>query len=356
MIVDRRRFLWMLGSGLLALTGRQRRAAGSVALPPLGKRCWTWTRNRAEVDDAELAILFEEIAAAGIHAVNIGGADERSCRLAREAGLEPHAWLWTLCRRDPELMANHPDWYAVNRLGDSTHDKPPYVPYYRFLCPSRREVRDHLVGMVGALAEQEWLAGVHLDYVRLPDVILPRGLWGKYDLVQDEELPEFDYCYCRNCRGRFAEEAGADPLMLPDPPADPDWRRFRQRMVTELVTELAAAVHAHGKPISAAVFPTPDIARSLVRQDWPSWPVDLLLPMVYHNFYEQPVAWIETAVAEGRAALPPGKALVPALYLPALEAPGEYEAALKAARNGGAAAVAIFGGVEPVTAFFDDSR
>lgn len=33
-----------------------------------------------------------------------------------------------------ELLDKHPDWYAVNRKGESCHDKPAYVDYYRFLC------------------------------------------------------------------------------------------------------------------------------------------------------------------------------------------------------------------------------
>lgn len=350
----RRRIPALQGDGLPAPVDREPVDGITRPLPPIEQRCWTWTRNRPIDDDADLTARFEEFAAAGVHAVNIGGADERSCRLARAAGLEPHAWFWTLCRTEPELMAKHPEWYAVNRRGESTRDRPPYVPYYRFLCPARLEVREHLVRRVSELATHEWLAGVHLDYVRLPDVILPRALWPRYGLVQEQELPEFDYCYCEVCRERFASEHGVDPLELPDPPADDRWRRFRLDIVTELVVELAAAVHGRGKLITAAVFPTPEIARSLVRQDWPRWPLDLLLPMIYHNFYDRPSSWIETAVAEGRAALPGGRALTPALYLPALGAPREFEAAVKAALDGGAQAVAIFG-ADPVTPDPDDS-
>ena len=43
--------------------------------------------------------------------------------------------------------------------------------------------------------EIEGLESVHLDYVRFPDVILGADLQPKYGIVQDKELPEYDYGY-----------------------------------------------------------------------------------------------------------------------------------------------------------------
>ena len=43
-----------------------------------------------------------------------------------------------------ELLDKHPDWYAVNRKGESCHDKPAYVDYYRFLCPNHQGVAEYL--------------------------------------------------------------------------------------------------------------------------------------------------------------------------------------------------------------------
>src|SRR5690606_36318428 len=174
-----------------------------------------------------------------------------------------------------------------------------------------------------------------------PDVILPRNLWETYGLVQDHEMAPFDFCYCEACRDRFARETGRDPLALEDPAADVAWRAFRWRMVTETVEVLARAVHARGKAISAAVFPTPTIARRLVRQAWDRWPLDVVFPMTYHGFYREPVSWIEGAVAEGVTALPTATPLVAGLYLPDLPPPALAEA-IRAARRGGASGVAMF--------------
>jgi uncharacterized lipoprotein YddW (UPF0748 family) len=202
-------------------------------------------------------------------------------------------------------------------------------------------VRDYLEGLVAAVARDPAVDGVHFDYLRHCDVILPVALWSKYGLVQDREYPEFDFCYCAACREAFTRQTGADPLGLPDPTADAAWRRFRWDGVTGLVHRLAAAVRAAGKPVTAAVFPTPAIARRLVRQAWDEWPLDAVFPMAYHGFYHEPVSWIGDAVREGVAALPATTPLYAGLYLPDL-APDDLAAAARFATEAGAAGISVF--------------
>lgn len=345
--MDRRRFLHLMALGAagapLVLRGAARAAA--TAAPPVH---WAWTRLPADADDDAIAAHFASFAAAGVSRLIMPPPPADAGRLARRAGLELHAWWWTLCRGGEALLRDHPDWYVVSREGKSSADHPPYVGYYHFLCPTREEVRAHLRAEVAATLQNDALAGLSLDYIRFPDVILPRALWAKYGLVQHEELPAYDFCYCKACRAAFRAEAGVDPLELPDPPADEAWRRFRWNAVTRLVNELAEVVHGHGRTVTASVFPTPAIARRLVRQDWPAWNLDAVLPMVYHGFYEEPIGWIETAVAEGAAALPAGRPLYAGLYLPDLPDDAAFAEAVAAARAGGAQGVALFGGVRTV--------
>jgi uncharacterized lipoprotein YddW (UPF0748 family) len=192
------------------------------------------------------------------------------------------------------------------------------------------------------ISADDGVDGFHLDYIRHSDVILPRGLWEKYDLVQDRELPEYDYCYCDVCREQFHGLTGLDPLELTDPAANPEWVRFRWNSVTRLVTELAETVHGHTKPISAAVFPTPTIARALVRQAWDEWPVDMLFPMLYNEFYEQGLPWIETGIEEGVEALRgSGTELYAGLYLPNTS-PAELGEAIRRSFGAGAAGFSVF--------------
>jgi hypothetical protein len=332
--VRRREFLETLGCGALGLG-----LLGGAALPgrlPAGSAPgssefagWLWIGRRPEKTAAEWRALFSRLGQAGFRGVLVGGQfDAPIADAAHAAGLEYHRWMWILNRPgDTWARENHPEWYAVSRAGDSTLEAPPYVEYYRWVCPTREPVRQHLRQLIGEAAREPAVDGIHLDYIRYCDVILPRGLWKKYGLVQNRELPQFDFCYCPSCRGQFRDRTGRDPAELPDPPADAEWIRFRWDAVTRVVTELAEVSRGAGKAISAAVFATPTLARRLVRQAWDEWPVDRVFPMMYHPAYDEGVPWIGESVREGVEALRgSGTELNAGLYLSALDPPVLAEA------------------------------
>lgn len=339
--MQRRTFLGVIGG-----------AAVSAALEPLGAlertpaagfRGWAWVHGGGTATEADWRARFARLRAGGVSGVCVGGGDTATLAAAAHAeGLTFHAWTWIMNRSgDAWVKAHHPEWFDVSRKGDSSLTKPPYVPYYQWLCPTRPAVREYLRGIVDQVAQIPGVDAVHLDYIRHPDVILPRGLWSKYHLVQDHEMPEYDFCYCEVCRATFRKESGDDPLQLPDPTADVRWREFRWNSITGVVRVLAAAVHARNRQISAAVFPTPTIARRLVRQAWDQWPLDAVFPMLYHRFYEEDVAWIGTSTREGVRALPAGRPLYAGLYLPDCDPP-TLDRAIRAARDGGAAGFSCF--------------
>lgn len=311
---------------------------------------WLWIGRRPEKSPAEWQALFTRLRGAGFKGILVGGAfDPSMADAAHSADLEYHRWLWILNRAgDTWARENHPEWFTVSRKGDSTLDVPPYVNYYRWVCPSRAPVREYLRNVIDEAAAQPGLDGIHLDYIRYCDVILPRGLWERYDLVQDRELPEFDFCYCEECREQFGRLSGRDPLELDDPSSDPYWARFRWDSVTRVVTELSEVTHARGLSISAAVFATPALARKLVRQAWDEWPVDRLFPMLYHPAYDQDIPWIGRSVEEGiRALQGTNTELNAGLYLPAL-APEELAEAIRLSRAAGAAGFCLFD-INPMT-------
>jgi len=334
--MHRRDFLRLAGFGLVG-------ASTLAATPPAPMKHWAWMRGGwKDMDDWKRSLAA--LRAIGMDAVLVGGNADfyRACvPPARDEGVEVHAWQFIMMRG--EHVQAHPEWYAVNRKGVSTAEKPPYVNYYRFMCPSREEVREALRVAVRELASVEGLAGVHLDYIRYPDVILPVALWSKYGIVQDKEYPEYDYCYCGVCRERFKRRSGQDPLGLADPPAHAGWLQYRYDTITEVVGLLADEVHARNKRVTAAVFPTPAIARSLVRQDWTRWKVDAILPMVYHAFYKENVAWIERATREGVVALRGRIPLYSGLYVPDLP-PADLAEAARRALAGGAQGISVFQG------------
>lgn len=306
---------------------------------------WVWTG----ADPAEPGDKYEKLAALGVTGVFLGGVNAAHLKAIREAGLSPHVWMWTTNQRDAKLMAEHPEWYMVARSGESCVDQPPYVDYYRWVSPHIPEVVEHICGKAEEIAERDDVDGVHLDYVRYPDVILPTALWDTYKLDQTEELPRYDFDYSEAAREAFRARYGDDPLKLERPDLDSRWLHFRYDAITALVTKVTERVHQARKQVSAAVFPTPSMARKICRQDWDEWPLDFVTPMIYHSFYNEDTEWIGNCVREGiQAARFP---VVAGLYMPAFKSPEEFQAGLRAARHRGASGVSIFDGMsEPMQA------
>ena len=343
--MNRRTFLHRLGAAAALVPALPDATGWRGAAAGVGARTkhWVWLHSDFKtLDDWKRALA--RMRAAGIDAVLIGGGADfyrGHIPAAAEEGIEVHAWTFTMMRGGMER--EHPEWYAVSRTGVSTAEKPPYVDYYKFLCPAREPVQRHLRAHIRDLAGIEGLGSIHLDYIRYPDVILPIALWPKYGLVQDREYPEFDFCYCSACRERFARQTGIDPLRLHDPPANEAWVQYRYDSITYMVSLLFDEARAHGRPLTAAVFPTPAIARRLVRQDWTRWKVDAVFPMVYHSFYKEDVAWIGRATREGVAALGGRIPLYSGLYVPDLP-PRELARAAALALDAGANGVSLFEG------------
>ena len=354
MPMDRRHFLQVTSAGSVGLAGCAAPAvarptaphpAAAPVVPAADRKHWVWVRG--DRPEAEWRTLFEQYREVGITAALIDMPAERYAaiiELARGHGIEVHAWMITMM--EGGLEDAHPEWYAVNRNGESTATDPPYVDYYKFMCPTREPVRLHKVARARKILETPGIASLHLDYIRVPDVILPSALWPTYDIVQDKEYAPYDYCYCEVCRATFEARTGIDPLDLEDPSQNEAWKEFRYDAVVEVVQRLRQTAHAAGSEITAAVFPSPSIARRLVRQDWVRFPLDAVLPMVYNWFYEQGTDWIEPTVREGVTALGGRFPLYAGLYVAELT-PDALAEASRRALAGGAHGVVIFEGVGP---------
>lgn len=302
---------------------------------------YTWISHHGDSND-DAKRRLEQIKKAGLKGILPSGHYERWVQLADEFDLDVHAWWITLQRGgDQFLIENHPDWFMVNRNGESSVEKPAYVNYYKWLCPTRPEAQEYLMKQVDELLAISEIKSVHLDYIRYPDVILPIQLQPEYGIVQDREYPEYDYCYCEACRGKFKELHGEDPIELEKPEDHEVWNRFRYNQITHLVNQIAVKVRNKGTKLTAAVFPTPDIARSLVRQNWPDWNLDALFPMIYNHFYHKDARWVGEAVAECRREMPKTTPLYCGLYIPEMSAI-EISQAYEYAMENGAAGVTLF--------------
>ena len=299
---------------------------------------WTWVRIDKNKSIEEYATYFRLMKECGISGVLFESYEEPVYKACQEAGLEAHYWRWTMNRS--EVLQTHPEWFAVNRRGESSFDQPAYVDYYRFLCPYREGVADYLAEDYVRISRLPHVDGVHLDYVRFPDVILPVGLWKNYGIEQTSEHPEYDYCYCDVCRARYKELTGTDPLDLQYPMQSQSWINFRFDGITAVVDRITRAVKARGGKISAAVFPGPTMAKAMVRQDWANWHLDAYFPMIYNGFYNEGPAWIGRSVKESVQAVNGRAKIYAGLYLPDLQ--DDFEAALDAAFDNGASGVSLF--------------
>jgi uncharacterized lipoprotein YddW (UPF0748 family) len=319
---------------------------------------WSWIGNDTETSGNEWKKIFAGMKEAGIDAIlpeifnshfafyaskHLPVKDqwlERILPIAKSEGLEVHAWIWTMICNIEEIYKEHPEWYMVNRNGDSCLIKPAYVPSYRFLCPSRSEPLDFIAKRVKELSQYDNLDGVHLDFVRYPDVILAESLQPKYGIIQDREYPEYDYCYCDVCRKSFKDKTGLDPMDLKDPTANVEWRQYRYDTISNFVNnKLIPIAREFKKEITAAVFPPYNWIH--VRQQWPNWNLDTVLPMLYHNFYYQGIEWIKEQTEKGIYSLRRDEPLYSGLMVSAFS-PDGLSKAVEAAIAGGAKGVVLF--------------
>jgi len=262
---------------------------------------WTWLDYRPGTNFDSICKVMNET---GIDGVMLNAPTPDDYRvaipIAHKHGIEVYAWLWTMnLEHDRDAMVKeHPEWFSVNRKGESLADNKAYVDYYKFMCPALPEVREHISKKIVAYCEVEGLNGIAIDYHRFVDVILPTTLWSRYGVVQDREYPEFDYGYHPAMIKLFKEKFGYDPRELEDPSTDEKWLQFRCDQITEVANEIADVVHSYGKVMAASPFPTPKMSRSMVRQDWGKWNLDIVFPMVYHTFYTGDVGFISDCTIE----------------------------------------------------------
>lgn len=309
------------------------------------QRYWIWSGVSPNESRTKLKERYADLKSKGLSGVFISGVDDREFEIIAEAGLEVHTWMWTTNRGDEWIMKNHPEWYMVSRSGKSCRDQPPYVGYYRWISPVIPAVQSYLEERVAELAAHPAVTGVHLDYVRYPDVILPKALWRQYGLDQTEELPDYDFDYGDAICRAFKSATGRDPREIENPAHDQQWLHFRYDSVTKLVEKLSKVAHSHQKKITAAVFPTPRMARKICRQDWDKWPLDAACPMIYNSFYDESVDWIGECVLENVQAV--RFPVYAGLYMPALSNPDDFAKALALCTKRGAAGASFFGGIDP---------
>jgi uncharacterized lipoprotein YddW (UPF0748 family) len=227
-----------------------------------------------------------------------GGADAFAALLdaAHANGIRVHAWINALSlseNRNATILARlGPDAVQVDRKGRSVLSypdlevPPPDRTWYRmgtrqvWIDPATPTVPATLAAIVAELVTAyPTLDGVHLDYIRHPDV-LPFSPGSRFGVG-------LDFGYGAASRARFERETG---LAAPfgDSVANADrWDDWRRERVTEIVQRIGAAARS-AKPaieVSAAVWAYADRGYLSIFQDWRGWLdarlVDFAVPMAY---------------------------------------------------------------------------
>lgn len=276
---------------------------------------WTWLEDLPDID---METAFTHMEEAGLDAVMLHAASVEDYRkdveIARRHGITVYAWVWTLNpprQERPQIMAEHPDWFSVNRNGQSTLEYKAYVNSYKFLCPILPEVREYLVQKVKDICAVDGVEGICLDYCRLVDCVLPISLAYNYELFQDGEVfPEYDFGYHPAMLAAFQEKHGYDPREQEDPSRDEVWRQFRCDQITEVANLLCDAAHAAGKAVTASTFSGAGVSRFMVFQDWGKWKLDLAHPMCYTDFYTMDPSFARDATLQNQLAKAPGTTLM----------------------------------------------
>ena len=219
---------------------------------------------------------------------------------AHDRGIAVHAWVNVLSlstRRDAKMIRDlGREAILVDRLGRSLLDYPEFdLPepdrrFYRmgtpglYLDPAVPAVRAQLLRTFGdLLARYPDLDGLHLDYIRHPDV-LPFSPGSRFGVGLEFGYGEQSRARYRAETGRPDPIDGAPPGTVRSATAWDDWRRHQ---VSTLVEEISAGAHQTSPDlvVSAAVIAYVDRAYLSLAQDWKGWlesgALDLAMPMVY---------------------------------------------------------------------------
>lgn len=192
-----------------------------------------------------------------------------ACDEARKQGVSVQAWVnatpgWRGDRAPKDvgqLYHTRPEWFVVDQHKSR---QPLRKDRYLWLNPCLPQVRDYIASICEEIALNYPVAGIHLDYIRLPD---PEG--------------DLDFPYDDTTLELFRQATGAVPDQSPA-----DWHAWRTDCVTGLVREIKRRVRRAGRRclVTAAVYRTPEKARQ-VFQDWVTWLdrgyVDAVFPMTY---------------------------------------------------------------------------
>ncbi|WP_107666990.1 family 10 glycosylhydrolase [Cyanothece sp. BG0011] len=298
----------------------------------------TIVKTRSE---AELAVLFDRMAEAGINTVFMETVNasypiypsrvapeqnpltkgwdplKAAVKLAHERNMELHAWVWVFAAANqghnkvleqPEdylgpVLSRHPDWGITDKNGNHFDRGPQFKK--AFLDPANPRVQKYLLSLFDEIVRNYDVDGIQFDYIRYP-------------FQQPENNQTFGYS--QSSRYLFKEMTGVDPIEIsPGHPLWNQWTGFRIRQVDSFVATASTYLKQINPEliISASVFPIEQRDRLFrLQQNWEEWMkqewVDMIVLMTYA---------LDTGNLEERIklafddSLPPSALVIPGLRL-----------------------------------------
>ncbi|UCD29966.1 MAG: family 10 glycosylhydrolase, partial [Planctomycetota bacterium] len=225
---------------------------------------------------------------------------EVACREAHKRGMALHAWVSVMPAwrgegppRDSRQLYNaHPEWFWYDQKGRRQPLLQRGKAWYVSLNPCLPEVRSHLVKVFEEIVQKYPVDGLHLDYIRFPSEISPKGS---------------DYPYDRKTLALYKKATGKSPQQ-----DRTRWIRWRTEQVTQLVREIRGMMRRirPKTKLTAACGADFDRYRRDHFQDGPIWLrgnlVDLVFVMNYckdvETFRQRQEAWRRAAYGKPVAA------------------------------------------------------
>ena len=199
--------------------------------------------------------------------IAVAAAHARGVRILAWMNVTP-GWRGEDNPKDPRQLWNQrPEWFLADAQGKR---QPRTKAGYVHLNPCLPEVRAYLASLARELAERYEVDGIHLDYIRFPS--------------RDPQERGAGYPADRRSAELFKKQKIADPVQEPSL-----YEGWKAECVTQLVRDIRTAVAgtARRPALSAAVWPTPRVARERVCQEWDAWAkeriVEALFPMNYQS-------------------------------------------------------------------------
>ncbi|KPJ60938.1 MAG: hypothetical protein AMJ46_04410 [Latescibacteria bacterium DG_63] len=212
---------------------------------------------------------------------------------AHKHDMEVHAWLnvffvWAAPQMPVDArhaLLSHPDWIAVRSDGRSLlelsrREIEAMGMQGIFLSPGNPEVREHLRAVIRELVERYDVDGVHLDYIRYPNMDVGYDFATRTEFMRHHGVDPLELATeGQTLTELFGERGVLDLRAL--------WKQWRIRDIAGLVEAVRFDIKALDPRVklSAAVVPDSHSAVAKYAQNWPAWLergiLDFAVPMCY---------------------------------------------------------------------------